>query len=645
MSLNSSAEQTPNASADQGLTPGTTGADTLVRRFRDTIAAQPDKIAFRSHSIKTVEHDGGWGTMRWEIYGQMVERLAATLLGWHVRPGDRVALLSENRWEWHVTDMATMMVGAVTVPIYPTSSPAQIAFILEHAGVELCVLSGPEQWSKLASVATQVPTLSKVVAFESRVVDEKPPVATPGSAAHSLTVVPWSDALAEDVEFEPRLQMVRAAADAVQPDDLATIVYTSGTTGTPKGVLLSHRNITATIDMIEAVVPLGPDDRFLSFLPLSHIAERVVSHFGQIASRGETWFARSYSTVAQDILDCRPTVFFAVPRVWEKIRDSVQVAEHDIHGAKRVLLEKYHESAQEHFEAMATHSEQGLLPRLEFGALDRVIGHQIREKLGLDHARAMFSGAAPIDPRLLEWLRGLGLDVGEVYGQTEVCGPTSITPLGASRIGTAGKPIPGLEAKLAPDSEILVRGPNVTAGYYRNEEATRELFDDDGWMKSGDLGSIDDDGYLRITGRKKDLMKTAQGKYIAPQELELRLRSARFIGNAVIVADGRPFVSALLTLNPEAVGPWAEHRGKPWSLEALSVDPDLLAEVRTEIASINAQVSPPEQIRRWRILPRDLTLTDGEITPTLKVVRPAVMAHFANEIEAIYRRANDSADQ
>ena len=625
---------------DESATQPTIGdptADTLIRRLRDTVVRQPDNIAFRSRSRQSSTGEA-WTSMRWETYGQLVERLAATLLAWHVGRGDRVAVLSENRWEWHVADMAAMTIGAVTVPVYPTSSPSQIAFILGHAEISVCVLSSAEQLAKVTAVAPDLPALRRVVVFDSAAAQDPPPSII-GADGQPVSVVPWTDAVAEDIEFEPRLAAVRKLADEVRADDLATIVYTSGTTGTPKGVLLTHHNITTTIDMVEQVVPLGPDDRFLSFLPLSHIAERVVSHFGQIASGGETWFAHSYSTVASDILDCRPTVFFAVPRVWEKIRDSIQTAEHAMHGPKRALVEKYHERAHDHFDAMASHVEEGFVPRLEFGVLDRLVGQQIREKLGLDQARALFSGAAPIDPRLLEWLRGIGLDVGEVYGQTEVCGPTTITPLGHSRIGTVGKLLPGLNARVAADSEVLVRGPSVTSGYFRNAEATTALFDDDGWMRTGDLGTLDDDGYLRITGRKKDLMKTAQGKYIAPQDLELRLRSARFIGNAVVVADGRPFVSALLTLNPESVGPWAEYRGKPLSIEALSVDPDLLAEVRADINAINEEVSPPEQIRSWWILPRDLTLTDGELTPTLKVVRSAVMAHFAEDIDRMYRRS------
>ncbi len=570
-----------------------------------------------------------WEAMLWQQYGELVDQLAATFITWGILPGDRVAILATNRWEWQASDLAVLMIGAVSVPIYPTSSEQQVRFILDHSGARLCVVGDGDLLGKV--MVGWGTALERVVIFDDAGVNDRPEINGP------VTLEAFSDSVAAGlVALASNPSLVTQRSSQVAPGDLASIVYTSGTTGPPKGVLLTHANISATVDMVRNVVPIGPQDRFLSFLPLSHIAERVMSHFGQIASGGETWFARSISTLAEDLVSCRPTIFFAVPRVWEKVRDALQIETAKTHGLQRWMLTRFRSVATNNLDEAGG---AGLLRHvnvLELAFLDRLVGHKIRVGLGLDQARSMCSGAAPIDPALLRWLVGVGLHVGEVYGQTEGSGPTTISAPGAIRIGSVGPAMPGVEVRIAADAEIVIRGNNVCAGYFRNEQATAELIDPDGWMHTGDLGILDSDGYLRITGRKKDLMKTAGGKYIAPQELELRLRSCRFITNAVIVAEGRPYVTALLTLDAEAVGPWAVHRGKPASIEALSMDPDVLAEVAREVEAVNREMNHAEQVKRWKLLPRELTLDAGEITPTLKVVRPVVLDHFAHLVEQLY---------
>ncbi len=614
----------------------------IVSMFREVVLSHADDRAFRSRSLpvpgaeahEEPKPDREWGSMAWADYGVLVDRLASAFVQWGIDPGDRVAILSENRWEWHVADVATMMVGAISVPVYPTSSISQTRYVLEHCGAKLCLLSNLDQFRKVLAGLRAESTLEHLVLLDEDAVVDKDE--TPGVESLGINVWTWHEMIAMWRQSSTAHGEVEKRRSSIRENDIATIVYTSGTTGPPKGVMLSHRNIVRTVDMIRCVVPLANSDRCLSFLPLSHIAERIVSHFGQIASGGETWFAESFSTVAADIVDCRPTLFFAVPRVWEKVRDSFEIELHRMGGLRKIAVRTYLSVGKDVY----TYVDSGRPPRvrtaLTHRLLDRFVGQQIRSKVGLNSAKALFSGAAPIDPGLLGWLRLLGLHVGEVYGQTEVCGPTTVSPPDHIRIGTVGPPLPGVELKIADDSEVLVRGPNVCAGYYCNEAASQELFDDDGWMRSGDLGELDRDGYLRITGRKKDLMKTAQGKYIAPQELETRLRSARFIANAVVVAEGRPFVSAILTLDPEAVVPWADHRGKSLSLEALSKDLDVLGEIKREVDDLNREFSQPEQVKRWCVLPRDFTLESGELTPTLKTVRPVVLEHFSENVEAMY---------
>jgi long-chain acyl-CoA synthetase len=622
---------------------GSVPAKTIISMFRDVMLTRAGEAAFRSHSLPVVEHeklerhkpDREWGSMSWADYGVLVDRLASAFIQWGVGPGDRVAILSENRWEWHVADIATMMVGAISVPVYPTSSISQTRFVLEHSGAKLCVVSNTDQCGKVVSGLTDDSTLQHLVLFDEQ---EEAPVmpVMPVVDDSRINVWTWHQTIGLWRQSTTAHEEVEKRRSSIRENDIATIVYTSGTTGPPKGVILSHRNIVATIDMIRSVVPLVSTDRCLSFLPLSHIAERIVSHFGQIASGGQTWFADSFSTVASDMADCRPTLFFAVPRVWEKVRDSFEIELHRMSGLRRIAVQSYLNLGKD----MYTYVDAGRPPLTRSAAahraLDRVVGQKIRSKIGLGEAKALFSGAAAIDPELLSWLRLLGLHVGEVYGQTEVCGPTTVSPPARIRIGTVGPPLPGVELSIAEDAEILVRGPNVCMGYFRNDVASKELFDDDGWMRSGDLGALDRDGYLRITGRKKDLMKTAHGKYIAPQELETRLRSARFIANAVVVAEGRPYVTAILTLDPEAIVPWADHHGKSLSLEALSKDVDALKEIGCEIENLNKEFSQPEQIKRWCVLPRDFTLESGELTPTLKTVRSVVLEHFSENVEALY---------
>lgn len=556
-------KQTPHESLRRPAPREPVAGDNIVKRFADAVQNNALRPALRSRDLpknttlhmakgtephhggasKTMLADAGWGTLNWGEYGEQVCLVAKALLEWGLERGDRVALLSENRWEWHVADVAILSLGAISVPIYPTSSSSQVRYILQDCGARFCVVSDEAQYRQVASIERDQSSVTHVLTMDS--------VSQPAAFFPTSN---WQEAIQNGKASIGHAETLMQRAERIASHDTATIVYTSGTTGPPKGVILTHGNIAATVDMIRSVVGLFPTDRFLSFLPLSHIAERIISDFGQIASGGETWFARSFTTVSVDIVDCHPTLFFAVPRVWEKIRDAFEIAEHRSSIPQRWLVRRYQRSNEQ----CAKLSSQGLQPssraRVEHSILGRVVGRAILKKLGLDHARGLYSGAAPIDPKLLAWLGSIGLHVSEVYGQTEVCGPTSVSPPDAIRIGASGRPLPGMHVDIANDGELLVSGPNVCPGYFKNPVATAELFDVEGRMRTGDLGRIDSDGYLWITGRKKDLMKTAHGKYIAPQELETRLRSLRFVANAMIIAEGRPYVSAVLTLDAEEIG-------------------------------------------------------------------------------------------
>ncbi len=425
-------------------------------------------------------------------------------------------------------------------------------------------------------------------------------------------------------------------ADAVKPDDVATLVYTSGTTGPPKGAEVTHANIMWVMRAAIPFIHCTRGERFLSFLPLSHVAERMISDFTSVAVTGETWFARSLSTVVEDLGECRPTIFFAVPRVWEKLYEAVLARLGDSPPVLEFVVQRYIQLGRQVTARRQARTSVPLWEDLALRGLDAAIGSRIRQQLGLDKAHILASSAAPVSPDLLRWLHAVGLPVIELYGQTEACGPSTCNPPEDIRIGTVGVPIPGVLIEIASDGEVLVRGGNVCRGYFRDPESTAELIDADGWMHTGDIGQLDADGYLTITGRKKDLIITAAGQNISPQEIEEDLRHNGLISEAVVVGEGRRYLTALVTLDEEAVVPWARRHGKVADYEALVSDPDLHAEVDRTIESVNQRHARVENIRKYRVLPHEFTVASGEFTPTFKVKRRAVTEHYDSLIEEMY---------
>ncbi len=621
----------PIRSADEAATT-TMDTDLLLDVFAGHVRDHPARTAMRVHRAS------GWESIGWGVYGRMVDELATALVDCGIESGDRVSVLSSNRPEWHAADLATMAIGAVTVPLYPTAAGPQLAYLLGHSRSRLCFVENQQQLDRLAEHLADLPDLERIVLIDGA---EHAPVA-------SIPTNP--KARPETWSFEQLLRRGRAELLAgtnvidgrralIKPSDIATIVYTSGTTGPPRGAEITHANLMATVAMITSVLSLGPADRFLSFLPLSHIAERIVSHVGQVISGGETWFARSISTVAEDLVACRPTIFFAVPRVWEKLRDSLSTRLRGLPLPLRLAIEQ-NQRVTDRCEAVArTDRAPALTDQVQRALFDRTIGYSIRRRVGLDRSRLLLSGAAPIDDQLVRWLHEVGITVGQVYGQTEVCGPTSMSRPGKVRIGTVGAPLPGEEVVIAGDGEVLVRGPNVCRGYFEDDARTAELIDAEHWLHTGDIGTFDREGNLRITGRKKDLIATSHGKKIAPQEIENRLRADRFISQAVVIGEGRPYLVALITVDTDALTDWATSHNKPLSSELLASDPDVRREIDKAFERVNAEFSSAEQVKKWTVLERDFTVEAGELTPTLKVVRPVVSQHYAQRIDELYSHA------
>jgi len=607
------------------ITPGTPATSpvpdrTVVHRFWARVESQPERPALRHHE------GGEWKPLDWGEYGHRVEETAAGLTTLGIEHGDRVGLLSSNRPEWHISDLAILSVGGVTVPVYPTSSSSQVAYVLHDSGARVCFVDNPEQLSKVLLHLDDLPSLERIIGL----------MPFPGFD-RDATMIDLARLRSDGrAVLNDTPGAVSERVEQIGSDDIATLVYTSGTTGPPKGTVLTHGNIEWTITAVESMVGLTPDDRLLSYLPLSHIAERVVSHVGQIVSGGETWFAQSLATVPEDLRACRPTIFFAVPRVWEKFHDAML----DQIAAKprpiRALIERYIELGLASVKASEggpplTSKQQRL-----HSMLDRTIGAKLRQKVGLDLARIVVSTAAPIHPDLVRWFHALGVPIAEVWGQTEDCGPATINPPAAIRIGTIGKPLPGLAIRIADDGELLVRGGSVCAGYYGRPDATAELIDADGWMSTGDLGAIDADGYVSITGRKKDLIINAAGKNISPSEIESRLGMEPLVGQAVVVGDGRKYLVALMTLDPDDAADWAADHGAFADIANLVNDPQLKAEVGEAVERVNREHAPVEQIKHWRLLPKSFTVEGGELTPTMKVKRSVVIDHNTDAVDEMY---------
>ncbi|MGZ4642112.1 MAG: AMP-dependent synthetase/ligase [Blastococcus sp.] len=593
--------------------------DTVVDALAINARTLGDRPAMRYRS----NHD--WQTITWTGYFAGAREVCAGLAELGVGRGEHVGILSGNRPEWHLADLGSLANGCVTVPIYQTNSVAQVEYILGHSGARVCFVDTHEQLGKVLDARRALPKLDHVVVFDGT------------GRSDDTSVTGFADLRARGAERlrrEPGLYDERSAL--VAPDDIATLVYTSGTTGPPKGVELTHSNVLWTLRHVTPPYRLVEGERLVSFLPLSHIAERMMSEFLTIAMAGETWFARSLATVVEDLPACHPTVFFAVPRVWEKLRDGVQRQVLSQPRPVRSLFDRYVALGLRRVAEEQDGAPFGLLERLQYAALDRTLGARVRRELGLDRAHVMITAAAPAHPNLLRWLHAIGLPVVELYGQSEGCGPTTANRLERNRIGTVGPALPGISVRIADDGEILVQGGNVCLGYHEDPVGTARLIDADGWMHSGDLGAFEPDGYLRIIGRKKDLIITAGGQNIAPQNIENDLRDHHLISQAVVLGEGRRYLAALITLDPDALLAWGHEHGDLADTEALAADPAVVAEVQAAVDEVNASRSQAEHIRKFRILTHDFSVAEGELTPTLKVKRAEVYARYADVIDELY---------
>ncbi len=593
--------QTYTAPGEQPLDPSDNVMSWLVERA----AADPDDVALRYRVDDRFEPITVGEMLR------TVKELAAGLLALGINKGDRVALFSSTRYEFTLLDYAIWASGAATVTIYDTASAEQVEWILGNSESAILICETPEMRATFDEVAERLPVVRHVLVIEDG--------ALRGLAEGA------TDLLRDEVE--------RRIAE-IDHADLATVVYTSGTTGREKGVMLTHGNTVFGLVQSRTRVPalLRPGQRTLLFLPLAHIATRS-AQISCIATGVEVAYASSVDALVEELAMVKPTWLFAVPRVFEKIYNSaVQKARAE--GKERIFTRAV-DAAIAFSEGLAR-GRVGTLTRLRHALFDRLVYGKLREVFGGELVYAI-TGAAPLGERLGHFFRGIGLTPVEAYGLTETTSAATFNGTDIQKIGTVGRPLPGVALGIAEDGEVLVRGGVVMAGYWRDEAATAAAIDADGWFHTGDVGELDNDGYLRITGRKKEILITAGGKNVAPAVLEDRLRSSALVSQCMVVGDAQPFIAALVTIDEEFLPAWAEAKGKnSVSLGDLIDDPDLKATVQEAIDDANRAVSRSESIREFRILPKDLTIEGGELTPTLKVKRSVVLDEYADTVKDIY---------
>jgi long-chain acyl-CoA synthetase len=572
------------------------------------VAEHGGEVGFR------VQRAGSWADVTWKEFGDQVAAVAKGLIASGVGAGDRVGLQAKTRYEWTLLDFAIWTAGAAVVPIYETSSADQVAWILSDSGATAVFVEQDEHAAAVESIREQTPDLANVWVIDDGAVD---------TLAAAGKDVP-------DGELTAR----RAGVDA---DSLATLIYTSGTTGRPKGCELTHGNFMFEIDNGMSLLGrfLRPGSSLLMFLPLAHVLARVVA-VGAVKTRTIIGHTPDIKNLVHDLGEFKPTFVLAVPRVFEKVYNSAEATAEA--GGKGKIFGKAAQVAVDWSRAQDT-GGAGLGLKAQHALFDKLVYGKLRAALG-GNCIAAVSGGAPLGERLGHFFRGIGVTVFEGYGLTETTAAASVNHDDALRIGTVGRPLPGVTFRIADDGEVLIKGGIVMRGYWKNEQATAEAIDGEGFFHTGDIGEIDDDGFLRITGRKKELLVTAGGKNVAPAVLEDRLRAHRLVSQCIVVGDQRPFIAALVTLDEEALPGWLDSKGKDKGLTAEQVrdDEDLLAELDSAVKDANRAVSQAEAIKKFRVLGTDFTEENGMLTPSLKLKRAVVMKEFDSEVDALYAR-------
>ncbi len=583
----------------------TTGS--LVDAIVENADQAPHRVALSVH------RGGAWVGVTSQQFLDQVKAVAKGIIASGVEPGQRVAIMSRTRYDWTVADYAIWYAGGTVVPVYETSSAEQVQWILGDSGAVGVFLESPKNKAVFDEVSADLPDCSRVWIFDDGALD------TLADAGAGIT----------DEELESR----RAT---LNPESLATIIYTSGTTGRPKGCMLTHRNFMFEVDNVVAAMPQlfsVPGSSTLLFLPLAHVFGRIIQ-LGAIRAGARLGHAPDVKNLLGDLQSFQPTFLLAVPRVFEKVFNSAQ--QKAAADGKGNIFDTAAKTAIAYSESLDT-GGPGFGLKIKHKVFDKLVYSKLRAAMGGKVAWAV-SGGAPLGSRLGHFFRGIGVTILEGYGLTETSAATTVNRPDAIKIGTVGQPFPGASVKVAEDGELMLAGAQIYVGYWNNPTATAEALEPDGWFHSGDIGEIDDQGFVKITGRKKELLVTAGGKNVAPAVLEDRLRGNWLVSQCMVVGDGQPFIAALVTIDPESFPAWLKQTGKPAdsTIASMTNDPDLVAEIQKAVDEANKAVSHAEAIKKFTILPVDWTEEGGQMTPSMKLKRNVVMKEFSSDVDALY---------
>jgi long-chain acyl-CoA synthetase len=592
------------------MTPSSSISTVNELFFRVAAAGNPRAILWQDEL-------GRWRPISSDNLYQRVRALGKALLEWGAQKGDRIALIGENRWEWAVSDFATLAIGTANVPIYPTLTGEQMAGLIQDAGCRIAIVSTRQQYEKLAAVRGKT-KLERIVIMDS--------VGAPAGA------IPFSQVVAEaDARGSERDPEFDALANSVEPNDLATLIYTSGTTGEPKGVMLTHGNIAANQNYAGYEYSFGASDVCISFLPLSHITARALDYV-MYGSGAQVVYCAKFDMLPQAMREIKPTVFVGVPRVYEKIHQEV-VRRAGESAAKRRLLPLAVRIGAKYRDIVYG----GGQPSARMWKLaDKLVYSKVREAFG-GRGRVFVSGGAPLGVDTAQWFASVGLAVWEGYGLTETSPVIALNSLPNHRMGAVGKPLPNVEIKFAEDGELLVRGPSVFAGYWHKPEANAECFDAGGWFRTGDIGHLDSEGFLYITDRKKELLKTSGGKLVAPQPIENRLKNNILVGQVALVGDRHKFISAIISPNFSALEEWARHRDiRARTRAELVKDKRVVALYDQLVREVNGGLANFETIKRFRLVPEEWAQDSGELTPSMKLKRRVITERYSGVVAELY---------
>jgi long-chain acyl-CoA synthetase len=596
--------------------------ETAPEIFRSTVRKYGDRVAMRKKEY------GLWHDISWNEYARLVKCVGSALISLGLRKGDCVSIIGDNCPEWVITDLATQCAAGVAVGVYATNAWPQVEYVIQNSESKFFFVENEEQLDKWLNFRDNVPLLKKVIVWDLK-----------GLRHFKDPTVMTFDEILEfgkaAAERDPSL--IEKRMDNVEPEDVAMLIYTSGTTGPPKGAMLTHRNMTWMGRAITTDNPMYDTDEVISFLPLCHVFEQLFSVLGHITHGYTVNFIESPDTVADNMIEISPTVGYAVPRIWEKYHSTIYIKMSDATWFKRIVfyvalkIGQKRATLKMHSKGVQAHLET--LYQLAYFAVFR----KLKERLGFDRMRMAYSGAAPISPDVLHFFQSIGVNLVEGYGQTEGTGATCVSRMGRVKYGTVGPPLTGTEIRIAEDGEILVRSPSVFKGYFKNPEATAEVLKD-GWLYSGDVGEIDEDGYLKITDRKKDIIITAGGKNITPQYIENKMKFSPYVNDAVIIGDRRKYLACLIMIDEDNVVKYAQDNKIQFSTyKDLTRAPEIIKLIQAEVDKVNETLSQVEKVKKFTILPKKLYEEDGEVTPTMKVKRKYVNQAFSDLIEDMYK--------